>query len=441
VRTPILVGELELAQPICDLELPAREDGVPYGGARLLVRMQGMPVGYVSILPEELDAASVARAVWRELSSTINARRSQHGLPTLSKLPLAGVPAEAELADEITGRPAISIVLCTRDRPESLIVTLRGLATLRYEPFEIVVVDNAPSSDMARAAFEAEFGNDARFRYISEPRPGLSRARNRGVAESTSDIIAFTDDDVRVDQWWLEGIVRGFEQADDVACVTGLTRAALLDTVAQLYFDLRQGWGSSCERRIFDLVEHRHDSPLYPYSNVFGAGANFAVTRTALEQLGGFDEALGAGTLCGGGEDLDVFVQTVLAGYRLVYEPSAIVSHVHRAELSDLAKQMGTYGSGATAALTALVLRDRRARYELLSKLVIGAIRIFGIGKQTKDQPTLPSGLVGKELRGMARGPWLYLKARHGLRRSASRLPEFNVKEHHSSRNELSTKP
>ena len=435
------MGDLELTQPISDVELPAREDGLRYGGGRLLVRMQGMPVGYVSISPDEVDANSVARAAWRQLSSTINDRRSQHGLPPISELPLTGIPLEAELAEEVNGRPAISIVLCTRDRPESLILTLRGLATLRYEPFEVVVVDNAPSSGMTRAAFQAEFGNDARFRYIFEPRAGLSRARNRGVAESTSDIIAFTDDDVRIDQWWLDGIVRGFEQADDVACVTGLVRTAVLDTVAQLYFDVRQGWGSSCERRIFDLVEHRHDSPLYPYSNVFGAGANFAMARTALEQLGGFDEALGAGTLCGGGEDLDVFVRTVLAGHRLVYEPSAIVSHVHRAELSDLAKQMGTYGSGATAALTALVLRNRRARYALLSKVITGAVRILAIGKGTKDEPMLPSGLVGKELRGMTRGPWMYLKARRNLRKSGSRRPVSKAEDQCSVRNELSPRP
>ena len=434
MTTPILVGDLELTQPISDVELPPRDDGMQYGGVRLLVRMQGMPVGYVSILPDEVDATSVARAAWQQLSSSINQRRSQHGLSPITKLPLAGMPAETELAEEVNGRPAISIVLCTRDRPESLIVTLRGIATLRYTPFEIVVVDNAPSTDMTRAAFEAEFGNDPRFRYVCEPRPGSSCAKNRGIAESTADIVAFTDDDVRVDQWWLDGIVRGFEQADDVACVTGLVRTAVLDTVAQLYFDVRQDWGSSCERRIFDLVEHRHDSPLYPYSNVFGAGANFAMKRTALEQLGGFDEALGAGTLCGGGEDLDVFVRTVLAGHRLVYEPSAIVSHVHRAELSDLEKQMGTYGSGATAALTALVLRNRRARYELLSKLIIGAVRILAIGKRTKDQPTLPSGLVGKELRGMTRGPWLYLKARHKLRRSEYRLAESSVEDQHGVR-------
>lgn len=422
---PILVGDLELTEPITDLDLPDRADGVPYEGARLLVRMQGMPVGYASVSKNSCDAPDLAAEVWRQLSAVVNARRLGYGLPPLAMLTTAGIEAEPGLAAAVRHRPPVSVVLCTRDRPESLTVTLRGLAALRYEPFEVVVVDNAPSSDLSMKAFEAEVGEDSRFRYVREPKRGSSSAKNRGVAEATAGIIAFTDDDVRVDPDWLDGLIRGFEETEDVACVTGLVRAAALENAVQLYFDQRQAWGLSCERRIFDLGRHRDESPLYPYSNVFGAGANFAMTRSALNELGGFDEALGAGTRCGGGEDLEVFTRTVLAGHRLVYEPSAIVSHMHRADLDDLSKQMRTYGSGATAALTAIALRSIRARFELPTKILIGAIRISAIGKRTKDQAALPSGLVGQELRGMLRGPWIYLKARRQLRRH--KPPELSL--------------
>jgi cellulose synthase/poly-beta-1,6-N-acetylglucosamine synthase-like glycosyltransferase len=313
----------------------------------------------------------------------------------------------------------------THDRPESAVATVGMLCALRYEPYEVILVDNAPSSDQTRDAILAEFGADQRLRYVREPRQGSSFAKNRGVAESRGEIVAFTDDDVIVDPWWLEGIVRGFAQADDVACVTGLIPTARLENVAQLYFDQRQAWGTICERRVFDLVDYRDESPLYPYSaGVFGAGANFAMTRAALTELGGFDEALGAGTRCGGGEDLDVFMRVVLAGRRLVYEPSAIVAHIHRADLGDLAGQMRTYGSGCTAALTAVLLRNRRARLELPRKILAGATRIAKVGERTKDDLSLPSGLLAEELRGMVYGPWLYLQSRFRLRRSAARTSE-----------------
>lgn len=420
MRTPILVGELEVTEPINDMRLPARDDGMAYKGVRLLVRMQRIPIGYVSLRPDALDAASVARDVWCQLSSVINAQRVQHGLKAIDTLPVEGIATEGRLLEEVTGRPPISVVVNTRDRPESVVATLRGLAALRYQPFEIVLVDNAPGSDMTRDAVLAEFGDDPRVRYVLEPRPGTSCAKNRGVAEAAGEIIAFTDDDVSVDPWWLEGIVRGFGRSDDVACVTGLIATGVLDDAVQLYFDQRDRAGLLRDGRIFDLTKNRDDSPLYPYSaGVFGGGANFAMTRAALEELGGFDEALGAGTPCGGGEELNVFMRTVLAGHRLVYEPSAIVRHVYRVELSDLPKKMLAYGSGYTAALTSVILRSRRARLELLRRIPIGAIRASSIGDRTKDNPEVPSGMAARELGGMLLGPWLYLKARRDLRRLA----------------------
>ena len=67
-----------------------------------------------------------------------------------------------------------------------------------------------------------------------------------------------------------------------------------------------------------------------------------------------------------------MFMRIVLAGHRLVYEPSAVVSHVHRTDLAELSRQMRAYGSGCTAALTAIIMADARARRELPPKVVSG---------------------------------------------------------------------
>lgn len=418
MKAPIFISELELTEPISGIELPAREDGQAYNGVRLLVRMQRIPVGYVFCEPDAVTPAAVADQVWRQLSSQINAQRMRAGVAALDALPPGGIAAEDGLADEAAESPLVSVVVCTRDRPESVLVSLRGLAGLRYQPFEVVVVDNAPSSDATKKAVLGEFGDDPRFRYVTEPRPGLSCARNRGLAEATADIVAFTDDDVKVDPWWLNGIARGFRAAPGVACVTGLIATAEIDNSAQLYFHLREEWGAVCERRVFDLAENRDDSPLYPYSaGIFGAGANFAVSRRALKEIGTFDEALGAGTPSGGGEDLDMFMRVILGGHRLVYEPSAIVSHFHRTELAELSRQMRAYGSGCTASLTAIILRSSRARREIPPKTVQGIMRVFHLGSRVQDNPTLPSGLMAREVRGMFIGPWLYFKGRRNLRR------------------------
>jgi GT2 family glycosyltransferase len=426
MKVPVLVGELELTEPIGGVGLPPRDDGQPWRGVRLLVRMQHMPVGYACLSPDDLGAAAVAREIWRQLAPAINARRARHGLAGIGTLPAEGIATDEKLAEEPTARPFVSVVLNTRDRPASAVATLHGILASRYQPFEIVLVDNAPSSDATKDAAAAEFGDDPRVRYLREPRRGTSWAKNRGVAAAAGDIIAFTDDDVRVDPWWLDGIVRGFGRTDDVACVTGLIATGALDTAVQLYFDRRVGAGYLREGRVFDLTENRDDSPLYPYSaGVLGGGANFALTRGAFDELGGFNEVLGAGSPCRGGEDLDVFMRTVLAGHRLVYEPSAIVWHVVRAEPAELPAQMRAWGSGTTAALTALVLRNRRARLDLLRKVPAAAIRLPALGERTAtpsdgadDGPAMPSGMAAQELRGMMLGPWRYLRARWKLRRA-----------------------
>jgi O-antigen biosynthesis protein len=416
MEAPLFIDELELTAPIVDIQLPERSDGASYNGVYLFVKLQHVPIGYALLQPDALDSEAIARQVWEQLSSAINAHYARTGLPVLDALPVGGVTAAAELEDGSTDRPLVSVVVCTRDRPEGALVTLRSLLALHYRPFEIVLVDNAPSSDATKDAVLAAYGEDPRVRYVREPRPGLSCARNRGLTEASADIVAFTDDDATVDPWWLAGIVRGFQSAPDVACVTGLIATAQLENSIQLYFHLRQEWGAVCERRIFDLTAHRHDSPLYPYSpGIFGTGANFAVSRVLMKEIGEFDEALGAGTLSGGGEDLEIYMRIILSGNRIVYEPAAIVSHYHRTDLAELSKQMRSYGTGNTAALAAIMFRVPRARRELPLRILHGVLRIFTLSDRVKDNPTLPQGLISKEIRGLLIGPWLYLKGRRRI--------------------------
>ena len=94
--------------------------------------------------------------------------------------------------------PSMTVAVCTRDRPVQL---ARCLEALRSVPsgVRVLVVDNAPSTD-ASARLVAD--SYAGFEYVLEPRPGLDHARNRAIAETTSDVIAFTDDDVVVDEGW-----------------------------------------------------------------------------------------------------------------------------------------------------------------------------------------------------------------------------------------------
>ncbi|PRC47119.1 glycosyl transferase family 2, partial [Mycobacterium sp. ITM-2017-0098] len=145
-----------------------------------------------------------------------------------------------------------------------------------------------------------------------------------------------------------------------VSCVSGIVAAAELRTPAQAYFDSRVGWSACLQARVFDRAAPPADIPLFPFAvGHYGTGANFAVNRDFAMGLGGFDEALGAGSPAGGGEDLDMFFRVLDAGAQLVYDPAAVVWHRHRADSDGLAAQSRTYGIGLGAWI-AKIASDRR---------------------------------------------------------------------------------
>jgi GT2 family glycosyltransferase len=244
--------------------------------------------------------------------------------------------------------------------------------------------------------------------------------------------VAYTDDDVAVDPGWVQGLLRGFRRRPDVGCVTGLACTADIDGPEEEYFDARAAsWSTRCLPELYDLGSAARPDALYPYSaGIFGTGANFAFVRSALVALGGFDEALGAGTRTRGGEDLDVFVRVLRSGAAIAYEPSAIVWHSHRADRAGLLRQMYGYGTGLTAFLTKLVL-DPATRGDVLRRVPRGLVRMARIRTQTRarraavtgppaqaaTQAAPYGGAFTREALGYLAGPVLYLRARRGLYR------------------------
>lgn len=254
--------------------------------------------------------------------------------------------------------PAVSIVLCTYDRPTLLQEALRTLIDLDYPDFEIVVVDNNPSSGLTPPVVDLH--RDPRIRLVNAPTAGLARARNRGALAARNPVVAFTDDDVVVDPQWLQGIADGFAAGTDVCCVCGIVPTGEIRSAAQAYFDERVSWARSCAPDVFALSQSRPDEPMFPFQvSRFGTGANFAMSRSTILELGGFDEGLGIGSKAGGGEDIDMFVRVLLAGHELAYEPAALVWHKHRTDLASLRKQITDYGTGLGAWLTKLLLHPR----------------------------------------------------------------------------------
>ncbi|HEY4570450.1 MAG TPA: glycosyltransferase, partial [Kribbella sp.] len=393
-----------------------------YLRARLLVRFHGEPLGFLELdVPGGvLDEGMTAARVEKDFGDLINQHRRRdeqlYGDVSLDDSLLTD--AVAPVCARSTAQTSVTVAVCTRNRPETLRSCLAELQSLVYPHLEILIVDNAPSDDGTEQVVRAAMTANPRIRYVREPRPGLSCARNRAIIEAKGEVLAFTDDDVAVDPLWVDGLVDAFRTAD-TWCVTGLVPTAILDGPFEGYFDARVNWGDRCDSRRYDLGSSRVEDALYPFSaGIFGTGANFACRTQVLRDLRGFDEALGAGTLTAGGEDLDIFVRILFAGGAIQYEPRAIVWHKHRADLANLEQQMYSHGTGMSAFLSKQ-LADPKHRWALLSRVPTGARKLAVAMRSTKttlgwaDQ--LAPGLLRKELRGMAAGPLLYRRARRRI--------------------------
>jgi GT2 family glycosyltransferase len=214
--------------------------------------------------------------------------------------------------------------------------------------FEILVVDNSTSDDSTRQVVAAFDG----VRYVHEPIPGLDTARNRALLEASGDLVALLDDDVVADADWLLGLVEAHSENPDAAVFTGLILPLELSTSAQVAFERRGGFrlafGAGFEKARYG--RQRTGDRGYPaQAGRFGAGANMTLNRTAIRQLGGFDEALDTGAPLAGGGDLDMFYRVIRAGLPLVFEPRMLVFHRHRNTEKALRAQYESWGKGYMA--------------------------------------------------------------------------------------------
>ena len=219
--------------------------------------------------------------------------------------------------------PLISVIICTRNRAGLLDRALTSISAQVFPPeeFEILVVDNGSTDHTAQVV--KKFQSNLKVGYLREERPGLCIARNSGWRIAQGRYIAFFDDDAIASPSWLSAIRYGFESsAPSVAVIGGPAKP--------LWEKPRPDWlpeALLCSLTIVDwgpqqkLIENLDREWL--------VGANMAVARAQLAEIGGFHpwlDRVGNNLLSSG----DVFLQKELMrrGYQCAYVPSMVIGHL-----------------------------------------------------------------------------------------------------------------
>lgn len=430
---PVRMDDVEVGGPLPDLPAGTTAKGTQFTASLCLVRLHGRPLGLVEVPlgTDGVRAESLASQIDSALGDELRAHLREDGLPAegLSAAGVAstGTPAcvarrEALLADA----PFLSVVICTRNRPDSVRQTLRSILSCAYptDSWEAIVVDNAAEADPSLPAAAAEAGQDVRVTVVHEPEPGLSNARNCGLREARGEIVVFGDDDVEVNEEWLAVLAAPFRSDRRVGATSGITLPGSLETPVERWTEGFGGRQRPLRVHRFDLAEPPPDNPLFPFTvGELGAGRNMAFRRELLERLGGFDPALGPGTLAHDGDDIEALLRVLLAGQAIVHDPAAIVWHAHPDDYEELRDRVWGYGMGLTACLTKAVITRPSLLVDLVRKLPRGISFALSPAseKNAGRQRDFPRELVRRELLGMAVGPIAYGRSRSQQRRRRRR--------------------
>jgi len=229
----------------------------------------------------------------------------------------------------MTGLPSFSIIVPTYQRRDTVCDAVGALSRLQYDgPVEVIVVVDG-SNDGTEEAL-AKLHPPFPFRVISQPNAGLARARNRGAAEASGEILLFLDDDMMAAPDILRQHALSYSKGLDAVIGHIPLDPASPDTFLARgvgkWADSRRATLMACEELdLFDLL-----------------GGHLSVKRALFEELGGFDTAF---TKDGafGDEDIDFGVR-LLGRARIVFNPDAISYQRYIVTPRQLLRQWGDAG-------------------------------------------------------------------------------------------------
>jgi GT2 family glycosyltransferase len=262
---------------------------------------------------------------YREVAKALTDAGDEPPVGAVLSLDRLGVLAEAGSAGG--SGTSVDVVVCIHDAAEDVRRCLRSLLAAGGHPFHLILVDDG-SGLPTRRLLEWFASEHAAVELVSNPEDphGYTIAANLGLRASTAEVVVLLNSDTVVTAGWLDALVELAESDEGIGVLGPLSNAATHQSVPAVRD--RSGWASNplpdwlTPEAMGMLVARMSDgcAPRVPFVN----GFCFAMTRTAIERVGEFDEESFAEGFC---EENDYAVRAQDAGFALAVSDSAYVHH------------------------------------------------------------------------------------------------------------------
>lgn len=213
--------------------------------------------------------------------------------------------------------PAVDVVVPVLNGGSRFRECLVGLFAQEGVDARVIVVDNGSNDGSAELAAQAG------ALVVGEKRRSSYAARNRGIAESTAPVIAFTDADTVPRRDWLVNALRSMAEHGWDLCAGAIVH------------DPPTG-----RRGSYDALTYLDQEESVGGGLRFAATANLFVSRRVFDEVGPFDASLRSGG------DLEFCRRATAAGRSLGFEGTAVVSHAPREQLRAILAKAWRLGVG-----------------------------------------------------------------------------------------------
>jgi glycosyltransferase involved in cell wall biosynthesis len=279
----------------------------------------------------------------------------------------------------------VSVLVCTRNRPKSLLRTVGAVLADAAPDLELIVMDQSEEADSEQAL--RTLAADPRLRYTRTRARGKGAALNEGLRLARGAVVACTDDDCVPAPGWAR------EMAN--AVLAHPKAAVVFCNVRPEPYDPAEGYVPAYEPARDRVLRSVSDARLG-----LGLGAGMALRRDAILALGGFDELFGPGSRFGSGDDWDISLRALLTGWE-VHE-IANVSILHYGFRSWAEGRSHTLRDWI--AIGALCAKPLRAGYFSALPLAVWMLTVDALWPPLRDLVMLRQPRGKARIVGFARG-------------------------------------